>query len=303
MESVVFLHQQGVLYSLVTLEQNVLLAEQALSFAQQTGTEHVLVSKENLESTLISLIDRNKIDIVIVQTLPYKIPGACLNIPGTEFYNIHPGPLPQYRGPDPVFWLIKNDESQTALTLHKMDLDFDTGPVLLSEPIPVYKSDTYGTLNSHLAQAAPVIINKFLNALRGVIPPPSIPQNPEQACFHKKPDVRDLLIQWPSFTSTQIHALCRACNPNQNGSITFFRGVITRFLEVEAIEPTFKANLSPGTVITADASHGLQIKTADNRAILVKVLHTDEGYFSGTQFITVFNVKIGEKFTPPSFVS
>ena len=303
LESAAYLHQQGILNTVATIEKNVLLSEQALRFCLHAGIEHVPICKENLASSLLSLIERGSIDIVIVQTFPYKIPESCLNLAGTDFYNIHPAPLPQYRGPDPVFWLLKNNEQQSAITLHRMDVEFDTGPIILSESIPVYETDTYGTLNSQLAHSAPVLLRKFLSALSASGPLPIKPQNPEEACFHKKPDARDLLIDWSGQTARQIEALCRACNPNQNGSIAFFREVITRILEAKAIEPAFEANLKPGTVITADPARGLQVKTSDNKALLLNILHTDEGYFSGTQFIEVFQVKIGEKFTPPSFVS
>ena len=303
LESIVFLKEKGVLHIIATLEKNVLLSQQADLIAQQSEMKHVFLHKEQLASELTALIDLEQIDTVFVQTFPYKIPASCLNLPDTEFYNLHPGPLPEYRGPDPVFWALKNNEQQSALTLHKMDQDFDTGPIIMSEPIPVYESDTYGTLNSHMAHAAPVLLKKFLHALENSEPIQYSIQTSEKACYHKKPEANDLLIDWTRQSSQEIQALCRASNPNQNGSIAFFRGVITRILEVDVITPSFDANLQPGTIITCDENRGLQVKCLDNKVLLLKILHVEEGYFSGKRFINVFNVKIGEKFTHPSFLS
>jgi len=51
------------------------------------------------------------------------------------FLNVHPGILPSYRGLDPVLWSIYNDDPVGA-TVHKIDADIDSGPILVSEILP-----------------------------------------------------------------------------------------------------------------------------------------------------------------------
>ena len=302
-ESIAYLHSTGLLKAVGVLARNRLLRSQIEPYADQHKIKHTTFQKNDLEQVLSAFLQNADIDLVLVQTFPYKIPESCLAQPRLGCYNLHPGPLPGYRGPDPVFWVLKNEESHTAMTLHKMEKDYDTGPIVVCEPIPIHPGDTYGILNSHLAHAAPVLLDKFLEMLQKGVPLPLSTQSTDEAGYQSKPDPSTIMIQWSQHTSHNIASLTRACNPNQNGSIAFFRDVITRFLDVEVVAPEFEANLSPGTILTADATRGLQVKCIDKEIIKINVIHVDEGYFSGKRFLEAFNVKIGEKFTPPSFLS
>lgn len=51
------------------------------------------------------------------------------------FYNIHPGFLPEYRGADPIFWAIKNNEDIFGVTCHQMTEQIDVGDQILSRKI------------------------------------------------------------------------------------------------------------------------------------------------------------------------
>jgi methionyl-tRNA formyltransferase len=52
--------------------------------------------------------------------------------------NTHPSRLPQLRGPFPFAWAIRRGDEEIWLTVHLMDAEFDTGPVLAqgSRPMP-----------------------------------------------------------------------------------------------------------------------------------------------------------------------
>ena len=54
-------------------------------------------------------------------------------------------------GPDPVFHQIRNKEKNAGVTIHKVDDDFDTGPVVINEMIRLDPADTHGTLNERLS--------------------------------------------------------------------------------------------------------------------------------------------------------
>jgi|LauGreDrversion4_2_1035121.scaffolds.fasta_scaffold745375_1 hypothetical protein len=56
---------------------------------------------------------------------PWLIERARLGI-----INIHPGPLPAYRGLYTPFWQILNSEQTLGCTVHRVDEGIDTGPIL-----------------------------------------------------------------------------------------------------------------------------------------------------------------------------
>lgn len=74
--------------------------------------------------------------IVVSASLKHKIPLRYLkNI--KNVLNIHPGPLPEWRGPDPVYWMMKLGEREFGITLHEVSTEFDTGDIFY-----VYKIDS-----------------------------------------------------------------------------------------------------------------------------------------------------------------
>lgn len=49
------------------------------------------------------------------------------------FVNLHNGPLPKYRGVNPINWALKNNELEHGVTLHHIDEGVDTGDIIDQE--------------------------------------------------------------------------------------------------------------------------------------------------------------------------
>ncbi|MCG8353859.1 MAG: hypothetical protein MI924_39345, partial [Chloroflexales bacterium] len=69
-------------------------------------------------------------DVVCVTCFPRRIPVELLRIPRFGFLNLHPSLLPAYRGPVPLFWMLRNGEQVSGVTLHCIDQSFDTGDIV-----------------------------------------------------------------------------------------------------------------------------------------------------------------------------
>ena|SRR5579863_6324845 len=65
------------------------------------------------------------------------VPPALLLMLRLGCVNAHPALLLRYRGPNPLFWQLMNGERQTDLTFHRMEADFDTGPMLLQRALAI----------------------------------------------------------------------------------------------------------------------------------------------------------------------
>ena len=53
------------------------------------------------------------------------------------FVNLHNGPLPRYRGVNPINWALKNNEKQHGVTLHTIESGIDTGKILDQIMFPI----------------------------------------------------------------------------------------------------------------------------------------------------------------------
>jgi methionyl-tRNA formyltransferase len=76
-------------------------------------------------------------DITICVGFPWKIPADALAVPRLAALNLHPSPLPRYRGPSPIAWALVNNEPELAMTVHRMDSELDTGAILGQAAVPL----------------------------------------------------------------------------------------------------------------------------------------------------------------------
>ena len=61
----------------------------------------------------------------------------------SKILNLHPSLLPKYRGRNPVNWALKNEERIHGVTIHEIDRNIDTGPIVtqVSFKIDPYKDE------------------------------------------------------------------------------------------------------------------------------------------------------------------
>jgi methionyl-tRNA formyltransferase len=91
------------------------------------------------------------------------IKQQIINIPRQATINAHPGLLPWLRGSASVGWALYKDLPQGA-TVHFIDAGIDTGDIIFREQLPVYRSDTYETLNGRVAHLAADLMARALEA-------------------------------------------------------------------------------------------------------------------------------------------
>jgi methionyl-tRNA formyltransferase len=104
------------------------------------------------------------------------IKPQILEIPQRATVNAHPGLLPWLRGSASVGWALYKDMPQGA-TAHFIDPGIDTGDIIVSRHLPVYRHDTYESLNYRIANLSGELMAESLAFfVKGEAP--RIPQNP-----------------------------------------------------------------------------------------------------------------------------
>jgi methionyl-tRNA formyltransferase len=73
--------------------------------------------------------------LIVSFTFPYRLPRELLQIPRLGAVNLHPTPLTVYRGPNPAR-LVYDGWPTIGATLHWMDEEFNTGPILSQHTAP-----------------------------------------------------------------------------------------------------------------------------------------------------------------------
>jgi methionyl-tRNA formyltransferase len=95
------------------------------------------------------ILEAEKPDVVVLGgTRILKTP--ILETARRATVNSHPGLLPWLRGSASVGWALYKDMPQGA-TAHFIDPGIDTGDIILRRELPVYRNDTYESLNYRVA--------------------------------------------------------------------------------------------------------------------------------------------------------
>lgn len=83
--------------------------------------------------------DAGEFDLGVSYCYPRKIIEPLLSSPKRGFINYHPGPLPKYKGPTEIKDAIKNKETHWGVTVHFMDENYDTGPIIKVKNIELHE--------------------------------------------------------------------------------------------------------------------------------------------------------------------
>src|SRR5438309_2053669 len=91
-------------------------------------------------------------DLVVVVAYGQILPQALLDLPRFGCLNVHTSLLPKYRGAAPIQWALLNGDSETGVTIMKMDAGLDTGDILTQEKTAIAPHDNAETLHDRLAK-------------------------------------------------------------------------------------------------------------------------------------------------------
>ena len=134
-------------------------------------------------SELIEQIKIAQPDAIVVVAYGKILPQEILDIPKYGIVNVHGSLLPKYRGASPITASILNGDTATGITLMKMVLAMDAGPIIAkSEPVTIASNDTTATLAQKLSTIGAQLLNTdLLLYLDSQITP--TPQDDNQVTF------------------------------------------------------------------------------------------------------------------------
>ena len=148
-------------------------------------------------------------DIILVGSWSEKISKEIYALPKIAAINAHPSLLPKYRGPNPYYWVIKNQEQKTGISFHLIDGDYDTGAILAQEQIKIYPSDTGESLKERTVLTARGVVCELLKDLSEDIIIP-LTQAEEKSSYYSQPENYELDF---SKSAEENYATIRAIYP------------------------------------------------------------------------------------------
>ena len=127
------------------------------SIVAQWSQEHGIPCLKPLHSDeLFGQIEN--LDLVITIGYGVILPEKTLSLPKHGFINLHFSLLPNYRGAAPVQRALRNGESVTGVTVFALDKGMDTGPIFVSQSVPIDQTWRASELLDVLSQMGPKVL-------------------------------------------------------------------------------------------------------------------------------------------------
>jgi methionyl-tRNA formyltransferase len=232
-------------------------------------------------------------ELIVVAAFGQILPQSILDLPRFGCVNVHTSLLPKYRGAAPIQWAILNDETETGVTIMKMDAGMDTGAILTQEKTPIQETDNAQSLHDRLATiGAQLLVRTIPDHVAGRVQPR--PQPAEGVSYAPKIKKRDGEIDWTQ-PARAIWDRVRGLVP-WPGAYTHVpaepKPYLLKIWEAEVTAATG----SPGDILTADKS-GIVVGCGQN-ALRIRQLQLEGGKrLNAQQFLA------GHQLTPGQSLS
>ncbi|MGI9252426.1 MAG: methionyl-tRNA formyltransferase, partial [Thermomicrobiales bacterium] len=214
-------------------------------------------------------------DLFVVAAFGLIFGKNTLAIPRLGCVNLHASLLPAYRGASPILTAIAEGESETGVTLMRMDAGLDTGDIISSIAAPVTTTDTTESLAAVLAAAgAELAASELPRFARGELR--ARPQ-PGGATITRMQTKDDGWIDW-SRPATDLERHVRAMWPWPRAWTTLGERVI----QVHRAAVAEGGAALPGSVISRKGA--LIVQCGDGALALETVQSAGKGAMAGAAF-------------------
>ena len=152
-----------------------------------------------------------KPDLLVVVAYGLILPQVVLDIPRLGCINSHASLLPRWRGAAPIQRAIEAGDSESGVTVMRMEAGLDTGPMLLKSVTPISADDTGGSLHDRLAKLGPPAVIEAIAGLAAGTLQGEV-QDDSLATYAHKLNKDEARIDW-NRPAVELERVIRAFNP------------------------------------------------------------------------------------------
>jgi phosphoribosylglycinamide formyltransferase-1 len=146
----------------------------AISWAEEHGIETMLVTGESTDRDQAHCLEAlilHEIEIIVLTGYLRKIGQAVLDRYSPNILNVHPSLLPRFGGKgmygDHVHRAVLDaGETVTGASIHIIDADYDTGPVVAQDQIKIREAETVETLACRVKQLEGKLLVEILRRIQ-----------------------------------------------------------------------------------------------------------------------------------------
>jgi methionyl-tRNA formyltransferase len=230
-------------------------------------------------------------DLIVVAAFGQILPQGLLDVPKFGCLNVHTSLLPKYRGAAPIQWAVLNGETETGVTIMKMDAGLDTGEIVSQERIPITSDDTAQSLHDRLALiGGRLLVRTIPDYVSGTMVPRAQPNGASYARKIRKEDGR---IDWTQ-PARVVWNRVRGLTP-WPGTFTWLQRspspLLLKVLRAGVVE---NDPGRPGEILSAGRD-GIVVSCGEGSLRILELQREGGKRLNAQQFLAGFAVKPGER--------
>jgi methionyl-tRNA formyltransferase len=232
-------------------------------------------------------------DLAVVAAYGRILPRAVLELPRLGCINVHASLLPKYRGAAPIQWALLRGEGTTGVTIMRMNERMDEGDILLQRSTPIAAAETYGMLQSRLAELGAAALMDALTALHEGTLRATV-QDDAAATYAPMIRKADGAIDW-ALAARDIACRVRAFNPWPS-AFTTHRGRLLKIHRARALADASAA--APGTILALDGD--IAVATGGGVLAVEELQLEGKRTLSAREFARGGGVAVGDRLAAPA---
>jgi methionyl-tRNA formyltransferase len=244
-------------------------------------------------------------DLCVVAAYGQILSRGVLETPRLGAVNLHASLLPKYRGAAPIQYAVRSGETETGVTIFRIEPKLDAGPIVAVGKLAIGPEETSGDLEARLAELAVPLTRRVLDAFARGETGGEL-QDPAGVTLAPRLSKADGAIPWHE-PAGRVADHVRAMQPWPT-PFTFFeqhgkeplRVIVTRARPVDREElgdTVVLTDAAPGTVVT-NGRDRLGVQTGSGLIELLELKPEGKRAMPAADFLHGHNVQPGDRLRP-----
>jgi len=266
------------------------LASPAVVNRARTRGLRILQPPKIRNDDFLQELDALRPDVGVVVAYGKILPERLLQIPRFGFLNVHGSLLPLYRGAAPVQRAIEAGESETGVTIMRVDRELDHGPMLEVVRTAIEKDERTPALAKRLSILGAEALSRVLRELEigGVT---EQAQDHSLATYASKIGREEGRVDW-KLTARQIYNRFRAFDPWPG---LFLESGTDGVLKLTDVHPVHLDQSAPPGVISSTTATTVTFATGEGGLEIRSLQRSGKQPSSAADYVRLRRLKIGDR--------
>ena len=239
-------------------------------------------------ASVLATLQAARPDAIVVVAFGQFLPRSVRELPPLGCINVHASLLPKYRGAAPIHRAVMAGETETGVSIMRVEDRMDAGPILLQASCPILPADDAGSLHDRLALLGAEALRDALRILaegRAVW----APQDESRATTAPKLGDADCRLELQGDPRSLVNRI-RGLSPTPGAYLLLQDGRRIRVLKAEARPKT-----GPPSVVLAVDEAAVVLGTGMGSIALLEVQPEGKRRMAGADFARGQHLRVGAR--------